>query len=414
MRSGLAGRENPFHFLILPGRVVPGLSFQVISSFFMPARVEVSMSISTFNPQRRGFTLVELLVVIAIIGTLIGLLLPAVQTAREAARRSQCANQMRQVGLAVINFESTKQKLPAATDRNEFTGSPGNTGAASAQTPGYSWIVHCLPFMEETGLYNAISTSSTKFTTSPFAPTTLNTSGSGGLQASTVVIAPLRCPTFAGTGLVENSQQGPSNGVSWTNDAGYGSITPQVALTNYKANAGTHLLSGSAHANNGVIGYPVLSGTSFTVSRPNGITMGSISDGTSKTILAAETRERGYAGWIDGSSTWLTAMNISGTCSYTNGSWRNTAGTPVVMANTNTPGVGLNYTPDATNKFLTSTAWPLYGDGMAHGPSSDHAGGLVLHVFADGHVGTFTPDVDPTLYTSVYSRASTEPVNLDQ
>jgi len=71
------------------------------------------MSLSTLNAKRRGFTLVELLVVIAIIGTLIGLLLPAVQAAREAARRSACSNNMRQVGLAVLNYESTKQKLPA-------------------------------------------------------------------------------------------------------------------------------------------------------------------------------------------------------------------------------------------------------------------------------------------------------------
>lgn len=183
------------------------------------------MSLSKLNAKRRGFTLVELLVVIAIIGTLIGLLLPAVQAAREAARRSSCSNNMRQVGLAVLNFESTKQKLPAFTDRNEWTGAPGITTGSAANTPGYSWIVHCLPYMEEVGLYNAISTSSQKFANSPFAATTLNVaSGTVGqpgiLQASEVVIGPLKCPSFAGSGVNDNSSGGSSAGVSWT-DEGY-------------------------------------------------------------------------------------------------------------------------------------------------------------------------------------------------
>jgi prepilin-type N-terminal cleavage/methylation domain-containing protein/prepilin-type processing-associated H-X9-DG protein len=91
---------------------------------------------------RRGFTLVELLVVIAIIGILVALLLPAVQAAREAARRAQCTNNLRQVGVAALNHENTKKILPPGsgylrTDPKEFRG---------------TWVVPLLPFIEESGV----------------------------------------------------------------------------------------------------------------------------------------------------------------------------------------------------------------------------------------------------------------------
>jgi prepilin-type N-terminal cleavage/methylation domain-containing protein len=94
---------------------------------------------------KSGFTLVELLVVIAIIGVLVALLLPAVQAAREAARRSQCANNLKQLGLAVLNYESAKRKLPpSAVVDLSVTATPNNG----------SWGVHgrILPYMEQDNL----------------------------------------------------------------------------------------------------------------------------------------------------------------------------------------------------------------------------------------------------------------------
>lgn len=87
---------------------------------------------------RTGFTLVELLVVIAIIGVLVGLLLPAVQAAREAARRMQCSNNLRQVGLALHNYESAHKRFPSGWVAN-----------VAAGEPGWGWAVGLLPFMEQ-------------------------------------------------------------------------------------------------------------------------------------------------------------------------------------------------------------------------------------------------------------------------
>ena len=97
---------------------------------------------------RRGFTLVELLVVIAIIGILIGMLLPAVQMVREAARRTQCANNCRQMGLAVLNYESANMVFP-----------PGwATGTINdpLDEPGWGWAVPALPFMEQGNVFDQI------------------------------------------------------------------------------------------------------------------------------------------------------------------------------------------------------------------------------------------------------------------
>jgi prepilin-type N-terminal cleavage/methylation domain-containing protein len=94
--------------------------------------------------KRAAFTLVELLVVIAIIGILVALLLPAIQAAREAARRSQCQNHMKQIGLATLNFETQKKYLPPSKWAEK--------GTAIGQTVGHSTLSYLLPYVEETAL----------------------------------------------------------------------------------------------------------------------------------------------------------------------------------------------------------------------------------------------------------------------
>jgi prepilin-type N-terminal cleavage/methylation domain-containing protein/prepilin-type processing-associated H-X9-DG protein len=110
--------------------------------------------------KRRGFTLIELLVVIAIIGVLIALLLPAVQAAREAARRAQCVNNIKQLLLGVHNFESSYQTLPKGINEPYANGltyqqASDNLIADATEPFGPNWAVMILPYLEQAPLYNA-------------------------------------------------------------------------------------------------------------------------------------------------------------------------------------------------------------------------------------------------------------------
>jgi prepilin-type N-terminal cleavage/methylation domain-containing protein/prepilin-type processing-associated H-X9-DG protein len=112
----------------------------------------VSMrGVSRQQPGRRGFTLIELLVVIAIIAILIALLLPAVQQAREAARRTQCRNNLKQIGLAVHNFESSFRLLP-------HPGQCDSTGGGSTTYMTLSTPTLLLPYIDQAPLYSQIDT----------------------------------------------------------------------------------------------------------------------------------------------------------------------------------------------------------------------------------------------------------------
>ena len=110
------------------------------------------------NKLRRAFTLVELLVVIAIIGILIGMLLPAVQQVREAARRTQCMNNIRQIALGSLNFESAHMHFPTAGDCSDAYHDPNQGSGPIFDFENAGWAFQILPFIEQNNIHNRRST----------------------------------------------------------------------------------------------------------------------------------------------------------------------------------------------------------------------------------------------------------------
>jgi prepilin-type N-terminal cleavage/methylation domain-containing protein/prepilin-type processing-associated H-X9-DG protein len=239
--------------------------------------------------RRRGFTLIELLVVIAIIGVLVALLLPAVQQAREAARRSQCKNNMKQLGLALHNYHDTFG-----------TFAPNMSGFVAVVPPGPStpWeggphrkgscIVRLLPYIDQSPLYNQFNFTGTDVENIP----TLYR------QRLPVVI----CPSD------------PADGISLYGDG--------RQLANYSASIGAQGMSGGAVGCNSIYQGNVFGDNSWAhadTQDPNSVSgpfarwawaakIGQIPDGTSNTILMGEvlpnTSDHGAYGWISTNAQW--------------------------------------------------------------------------------------------------------------
>lgn len=150
----------------------------------------------TRSARRSGFTLIELLVVIAIIAILIALLLPAVQQARESARRTQCKNNLKQIGLAVHNFESTYTKLP-------HSGQCDSTGGAATVYMSQSTPTLLLPYIEQANVFNLmdhqlkfVDMAAAGYTTTQIHPNALGRVYNDAAHPATVAAAKTQIPAF--------------------------------------------------------------------------------------------------------------------------------------------------------------------------------------------------------------------------
>ncbi len=217
---------------------------------------------------RRGFTLVELLVVIAIIGILVGLLLPAVQAAREAARRMSCQNNLKQIGLGLLNYESTYKAFPAAAMWK--SGDMLSTAPLVAgQQRNFSWVVGLLPYVEQQALYSAINYN-------------LPLAGPRAVDARLATVAAPRGYQMLPNGTPIVSQNVP--GFLCPSDPGFGGSSNQynLAWTNYAGAEGYDWWRRPAHPISGFFNLN-------TFTKISGIT-----DGTSNTLAVVEASTQAF------------------------------------------------------------------------------------------------------------------------
>ncbi len=233
--------------------------------------------------RKAGFTLIELLVVIAIIGILIGLLLPAVQAVREAARRTSCQNNLRQVSLAAMNYESAFKRFPPGFTQDYL---PNPTGSGSSYQ-GHSVFYYLLPFIEMTNLFDTMDANIPKANVAHTA-----TDGKAGTPIATFL-----CPSDM---LKNETIPYPESG---TPIEYYGG-------TSYLANGGSRPIYATYSTNDGVF-MATGSAARKAPTAPQAIIcrIADIIDGLSNTILFGEHRheDRNFdtftvAGWNSGST----------------------------------------------------------------------------------------------------------------
>ncbi len=207
----------------------------------------------------RGFTLIELLVVIAIIAILIALLLPAVQQAREAARRTQCRNNLKQIGLGLHNYHDTHSVFPPGALAIRFNGvAVAPTDAEPARTTvagGWAWSAFILPFLEQANLYQSLNPNGNNF---PAAPNDL----------TRTILPVYQCPTEASPPLHFATAMGGNGG----SDGHARSSYPAVAGSGTNADYANKAASNTR----GIMWYNSKS------------SIRDITDGTSNTMIVAE------------------------------------------------------------------------------------------------------------------------------
>lgn len=312
---------------------------------------------------RFGFTLVELLVVIAIIGILVGLLLPAVQAAREAARRMQCSNNLKQLGLALHNYESSFKKFPAGRIALA-TLSATNVADASRPAMNIHGLATLLPFIEQSALYQKFNWTGVfgNYNRSGLPMAAPDALANGNARLSTSLIPGFYCPSDGGNRAIPGGNNFYSPTTADTTIEAlktcYDFISDDAGLGSYnyyrRAAIDTRYLFGE---------------NSFA-------TIGSVSDGTSNTLAIGEqtlelfngtTSAWSYVGWV--------SIGID----------------PVGSWNVTFPSTGLNVwnynnNPSPLNKTVGRRAsW--------YNAASLHTGG-VQFVYTDGSVHFVSQTID--------------------
>ncbi|MBI2825970.1 MAG: DUF1559 domain-containing protein [Planctomycetia bacterium] len=329
---------------------------------------------------RRGFTLIELLVVISIIGTLVALLLPAVQAAREAARRAQCINNQKQLALAVSLYAGAKKSIPGYRD---YIGAQVLVGSTLTPVQYYpaSWMVMLLPYIEQKQVYGLWRLQN-------------------GVQDPRVPLELYVCPSDA-----QDTANGPT---SYVANSGLADVNP---ATN-QANSSQFTIAGDYPANGVFLSrWEYVNGANVPPAKLPKMTFDLIKDGTSNTIMLSESLDARY--WHD--------LDPIATTNYltTNGYLPATTPTPPgIVAMTGYPNT--TNTPEVYNCMVwwpddviapspgyqihsingTATEASIATDMNYSRPSSNH-GGIIVVAFCDGSVKTVAEGIEYRIWCSL-------------
>jgi prepilin-type N-terminal cleavage/methylation domain-containing protein len=368
----------------------------------------------------RAFTLVELLVVIAIIGILIALLLPAVQAAREAARRTQCANNLKQSALAMVNYDNAKKKLPPGTKYWWGDDPTGSTTSGVDPLGGMWWDDHgwyfwILPFLEEKAIVGAVHTDV------PFS-NTLN------FTARTAKVPIFECPSDGMYPDEFNSGPNPQLWARWRGNyainfgnTNYGQTRQTFIDQTHGINTATGLSPGS--------GLMLFKGAPFGPSiypgkkdmigfnLPGSRALAKIPDGTSHTLLMSEVRtikrDSGWGGPISEIETALGGQTFEGYLlpNDPKGDYTNRVGC-IGGAGTGTEGTltvtELDGVPACT--CLGAASRPTY-DGEIFAARSKHVGGVNASL-CDGSTHFFTDTIDINVWRAMSSAEGGESIEI--
>jgi prepilin-type N-terminal cleavage/methylation domain-containing protein/prepilin-type processing-associated H-X9-DG protein len=301
--------------------------------------------------RRTGFTLIELLVVIAIIAILIGLLVPAVQKVREAAARTQCQNNLKQIGIAMHNYHGAYKRFP-----------PGFTSAAATLDgpslgPGWGWAAHLLPYLEQENVHRQID-----FTKDIADPV--------NAQVRVMSLSIFRCPSDAPFGST----------FTVTDDAG--AAICDVAFGNYVGMAGVYEVTGYPDTSNGAPG---------VLLRNSRVRVIDITDGSSNTLFVGERASKRSP-----QTTWVGA--VTGASVPPQNPGYDFEG-PGILVLTNSGTIADGRVPNNPLDHVEDT-------------NSMHMQG-VNFLFGDGSVRIIQNTISPVVWVGITTRAGDEAVNLD-
>ena len=356
-----------------------------------------SLTSTLRHQRRRAFTLVELLVVIAIIGVLVALLLPAVQAAREAARRSQCANNLRQVGLALLNYESGTKHLP-----------PG-----ALMLEGSAWSIYLLPFIEETNAKNLATIGESDqgnfqwgFPGGPYADAASLPKEYRNVQVIETLIETYRCPS---AGLPEHQKDVTADNyyIMRRSPVSYVGVATGLQAKQYDS-GDTYFLSGEPNppANpyyEGADG--ILYGIRHDDKSDKGVPLKRIEDGTSNTAMVGEALHD-----------WKTVEDTGSIAEKKEGSrkdhwWGGSDDVDTTPASdlseflgSTAVGINIQETPDVHQQWCSNPE-SAKCQALQLGFSSEHPGSAHM-AFADGHVESINEDIDAVTWSNYGTRAS--------